>query len=202
MTVFNPFDQDSMPEPPEIEGQPVSRSPSAGKTSPAEQGLEIPMGWKPSIMEPVPVMRCTGTSSTTGERCRKWSLRGTTVCKNHGAQFPSVQEHANAVVESARMRLFGMADDAVEVMYDLIQEGKSDQIRLKAAENILNRAGIKDAIDINVEVSHNENPSDSILKQLQIMRERQEAAKKESELIDEGEHDEEIIDAEEKPEES
>jgi hypothetical protein len=199
MTVFNPFDRDSMPEPPTLDGDqeevPVNNSRNAGKNSAAEQGLEIPMGWKPTVAEPVPVMRCTGTSSTTGERCRKWSLRGTTVCKNHGAQFPSVQEHANAVVESARMRLFGMADDAVEVMYDLIQEGKSDQIRLKAAENILNRSGIKDAIDINVEVSHNENPSDSILKQLQIMRERQEAAKKEAEeeLEDQGE----IIDAEE-----
>lgn len=182
MTVFNPFDRDSMPEPPEIEDSPiVSRSPSAGKNSAAEQGLDIPMGWKPTMAEPVPVMRCTGTSSTTGERCRKWSLRGTTVCKNHGAQFPSVQEHASAIVESARLRLFGMADDAVEVMYDLIQEGKSDQIRLKAAENILNRAGIKDAIDINVEVKHNESPSDSILKQLTIMRERQIASQKEAE---------------------
>jgi hypothetical protein len=199
MTVFNPFDRDSMPEPPTLDGDqeevPVNNSRNAGKNSAAEQGLEIPMGWKPTVAEPVPVMRCTGTSSTTGERCRKWSLRGTTVCKNHGAQLPNVQEHAMAIVESARMRLFGMADDAVEVMYDLIQEGKSDQIRLKAAENILNRAGIKDAIDINVEVSHNENPSDSILKQLQIMRERQEAAKKEAEeeLEDQGE----IIDAEE-----
>src|SRR4030095_996479 len=191
----NPFD-DQMPEPPALDVSPevTSKSYSAGKTSPAEQGLEIPMNWKPTAAEPVPVIRCTGISRTTGERCKKGSLRGTTVCKSHGAQFPSVQEHANAIVESARMRLFGMADDAVEVLYDLIQPGVSDAIRLKAAENVLNRSGIKDAIDINVEINHNENPSESIFKQLTIMRERQMASQKEAEeeLEDQGE----ILDAE------
>src|SRR4030095_11889824 len=105
----NPFAQ-SMPEPPHIDGDPVvvSNSPSAGKTSPAEQGLEVPMGWKPTLAEPVPVVRCTGMSTQSGERCKRWSLRGTTVCKIHGGQLPNVQEHANAIVESARMRLFGM----------------------------------------------------------------------------------------------
>lgn len=193
MTVFNPFDFNSMPEAPSLDGdeapEKINNSPSAGKNSAAEQGVEIPMGWKPTAAEPVPVTRCTGMSSTTGERCKKWSLRGTTVCKNHGAQFPSVQEHAAAVVDSARMRLFGMADDAVEVLHDLIQPGVSDQLRLKAAENILNRSGIRDGVEIDVKVTQNENPSDSILQQLNIMRERQLAAKKEAE--------EEILDAEE-----
>lgn len=193
MTVFNPFDFNSMPEAPSLDGdevpEKINNSPNPGKNSAAEQGVEIPMGWKPTAAEPVPVIRCTGTSSTTGERCKKWSLRGTTVCKNHGAQLPNVQEHAAAIVDSARMRLFGMADDAVEVLHDLIQPGVSDQLRLKAAENILNRSGIRDGVEIDVKVTQNENPSDSILQQLNIMRERQLAAKKEAE--------EEILDAEE-----
>lgn len=195
MTVFNPFDSQDMPEPPEIEGGTVVRSNSAGKNSAAEQGTEIPMGWKPTAAEPIPVTRCTGLRKSDGERCERWSLRGTTVCKKHGAQLPSVQEHAAAVVESARLRLFGLADDAVEVMYELIQPGTSDAIRLKAAENILNRSGIKDAIEINVEVNHNEDPSESIFKQLTIMRERAKK-KEEEELTDEGE----ILDAEESDE--
>lgn len=94
----------------------------------------------------------------------------------------------------------GLADDAVEVLSDLIQPGTPDAIRLKAAENVLNRTGIKEALEFKVEMNTNASPSEGILKTLNIMRERQLAAQAEAEaneLIDEGE----ILDAEE-PEES
>jgi hypothetical protein len=191
----NPFDKTTIPEVPtldEVEPDVPSRSPSAGKTSPAEQGLEIPMGWKPTLTEPVPVVRCTANASTTGERCKRWSLRGATTCRKHGAQLPSVREHAEAVVESARMRLFGLADEAVDVIEDIIQNSTQEQMKLKAAEMVLNRAGIKDAIEISVEVKENASLAEDIEKRLAIMRERRlaaekEAAEAEAELIDEGE---------------
>jgi len=195
--INNPFDQFSMPEPPRIEGEDdtVSRSPSAGKTSPAEQGLEVPMGWKPTHNEPVPVVRCIGTASTTGERCKRWSLRGTNVCRKHGAQLPNVRDHAEAVVESARLQLMGMADDAVEVLSDLMKAGVADAVRLKAAETVLTRSGIKDGITFEVEVTHNVSMAEDIGKKLEVMRQREIAKRKEEaeaeaaeqELIDEGE---------------
>lgn len=185
--INNPFDpQSMMPEPPSLDGEAPSQSPSAGKTSPAEQGLEVPMGWKPTVNEPVPVVRCIGTASTTGERCKRWSLRGTNVCRKHGAQLPSVRDHAEAVVESARLQLMGMADDAVEVLGELMQAGVADAVRLKAAETVLTRAGIKDAISLDVEVSHNVSLAEDITKKLEIMRQRQIAAEK-PDLEDEGE---------------
>lgn len=169
----NPFaPDDELPEPPENDLIEPSKSPSAGKTSPAEQGLEVPMGWKPTASEPVPVVRCHGTASTTGERCRRWSLRGSTVCRKHGAQLPSVREHADAVVESARLQILGMADDAVDVLADLIKTGVRDDIRLKAAESILNRSGIKDAFEVKVEVTHNTSAADEIQKKLAVMSAR------------------------------
>lgn len=188
--ISNPFAQNDMPEPPSLDDEtPVSKSPSAGKTSAAEQGLEIPMGWKPTASEPVPVVRCTANASTTGERCKRWSIRGTTVCAKHGGQLPSVIEHSNAVVESARMNLMGMAEDAVDVIRELLQPGTSEQVRLKAAENVLNRTGIKEAIEMKVEVTNAASPSEDILKKLEIMRERVIAsqAEEEEELVDEGE---------------
>lgn len=188
--ISNPFAPESnMPEPPSLDDSVVlSKSPSAGKTSPAEQGLEVPMGWKPTASEPVPVVRCIGTSSSTGERCRRWSLRGTNICRKHGAQLPSVRAHAEAVVESARLQLMGMADDAVEVLHDLMKAGVADAVRLKAAETVLTRAGIKDAISLDIEVTHNVSLSEDINKRLEIMRQRQLASIKEAEeLIDEGE---------------
>jgi hypothetical protein len=150
------------------------------------------MGWKPTACdEPVPVVRCQATSTTTGERCKRWSIRGTTVCQSHGGRLPSVVEHSQAVVESARLRLFGLAEQAVDVLEDLSKPGTSDQIRLKAAELILNRAGLKDAVELKVEVTDNRDPSEDILKKLQIMRDRITASEREEleELVDEGEHE-------------
>lgn len=200
--ISNPFSQNDMPEPPSLDDEtPVSKSPSAGKTSAAEQGLEIPMGWKPTASEPVPVVRCTANASTTGERCKRWSIRGTTVCAKHGGQLPSVIEHSNAVVESARMNLMGMAEDAVDVIRELLQPGTSEQVRLKAAENVLNRTGIKEAIEMKVEVTNAASPSEDILKKLEIMRERVIAsqAEEEEELVDEGEYLEEDADDQQNP---
>jgi hypothetical protein len=186
-----PFaNQDDVPEVPDLHPEPVNNSPSAGKNSAAEQGLEIPMGWKPTVSEPVPVVRCKATSTTTGERCKRWSIRGTTVCQTHGGRLPSVVEHSQAVVEAARFRLFGLAEEAVDAVADLVQQGTNDAIRLKAAEMILNRTGLKDAVEITVEVKESSNLSEEINKRLAIMRERREAAEKEAEeaeLVDEGE---------------
>jgi hypothetical protein len=194
--ISNPFSNDStMPEAPLLDGEEVlPKSPSAGKTSPAEQGLEVPMGWKPTHNEPVPVVRCIGTASTTGERCKRWSLRGTNVCRKHGAQLPNVRDHAEAVVESARLQLMGMADDAVEVLSDLMKAGVADAVRLKAAETVLTRAGIKDAISLDVEVTHNVSLSEDIGKRLEIMRQRQLAAAAEAEAAAELAEQEELID--------
>lgn len=189
--IQNPFDQ--MPEAPSIDDAAPSRSPSAGKTSPAEQGLEIPAGWKPTAKDPVPVVRCHGTASTTGERCKRWSLRGTTVCKKHGGQLPSVREHADAIVESARLQIMGMADDAVEILEELMQPGTPAAVRLKAVEMVLNRSGIKDAVEMNVTVTENVSAADEIRKKLQLMGERMTSDTKADDLTDEGE----IVDAEE-----
>lgn len=169
----NPFAPDNdIPGPPEgFEEEKVNNSTAAGKQTPAEQGLEIPAGWKPTVSEPVPVVRCHG-KTVSGDRCNRWSLRGTTVCKRHGAQLPNVRDHADAVVESARLELMGMADDAVEVLRDLIKPGVADAVRLKAVENILNRSGIKDAIDMNVTVTNTSTAAEDIQKKLAVMAER------------------------------
>jgi hypothetical protein len=189
----NPFNQ--MPEAPSIDDDAPSRSPSAGKTSPAEQGLEIPAGWKATAQKPVPVVRCHGTASTTGERCKRWSLRGTTVCRKHGAQLETVRDHAEAVVESARLQIMGMADDAVEILEELMQPGTPAQVRLKAVEMVLNRAGIKDAVEMNVTVTETASASDEIRKRLQLMGERMNSDAK-PEIEDLGEIEE--VDTEEK----
>lgn len=38
--------------------------------------------------------KCAGTHHTTGERCRKWPIRGATVCTSHGGAAPQVRAKA------------------------------------------------------------------------------------------------------------
>src|SRR4051794_26381530 len=69
--------------------------------------LIVPPSWKrATVGAPVPVVRCTyifpDTHDRPGEQCKRWSLRGTTVCIKHGGALPGVREHSEAVVESAR----------------------------------------------------------------------------------------------------
>lgn len=48
----------------------------------------------PSDPRAIAQEKCTGHSSKTGERCKRWPLRGSTVCTSHGAAAPQVREKA------------------------------------------------------------------------------------------------------------
>jgi len=166
--IADPFD-DAPPTLDDIDNGPVNMR-STGKVSAAQQGLNVPAGWKPTVAEPVPVVRCTGiirNGDRKGERCTKWSIRGATLCIGHGAQLPNVKEHAQAVVEAARMRMIGLADEAVDAIEDLVTNpGTSSQVRLKAATEILDRIGVKGAPDLAISVEHTISPSETIAKKL------------------------------------
>jgi phosphoglycolate phosphatase-like HAD superfamily hydrolase len=142
-----------------------SAAPNPGNNSAAEQGTNIPVGWKATAQEPVPVVRCTA-NRRDGERCKRWSLRGATVCQKHGGSLPNVKAHAEAVVESARMRLMGLADEAVDVLEELLQPGTTENVRMKAVENVLDRVGLKSAVEVKVEVTDGVAPSETINERL------------------------------------
>lgn len=136
------------------------------KGSPEEQGSNIPVNWKPTLEKPVPVVRCT-TIKRDGKQCNRWSIRGITVCAMHGGKRPNMRKQADAVVEAARLKILGLTEEAVGVLDDLIKVGTNDAIRLKAAQDILDRAGIKGTIDVNVEVEHKTSPAELVTQRLQ-----------------------------------
>lgn len=107
------------------------------------------------------------------------------MCFIHGGSLPNVKAKAEAVVLSARMRLIQSIPMALDTLLDLAENANAEAIKLKAAESILDRTGLKQALEIQVEVTNTASPSDDILKKLAIMRER--AAPK---LEDLGEKDE------------
>lgn len=131
-------------------------TPSQGiKYTADQQGSEIPLGWKPTPSKPVPVVRCRHIRKD-GSRCKNWSLRGYIKCKRHagpGAQTPdgNVTLWAAAVVEAGRLRIIDEADPAIDQLVALMQPGTAEAIRLKAATEVLDRAGIRGGFEISVD---------------------------------------------------
>lgn len=165
------------------EAQPVARSA-------AEQGSNVPTGWKPTLSEPVPVVRCTQIKRD-GERCKKWSLRGYHKCIKHAgpqALMPdgNVQKHREAVLEAARLRMLDDADECLDVLADLRQVGTAEAIRLKAATEILDRVGLRAGVDIDVHVDVTDSPTDELRKRLTGLKEGMLARQK---MIDEAHAD-------------
>jgi len=96
--------------------------------TPDSQDSTTPVGWVPTVAKPIPVVRCTQIKKD-GERCGRWSIRGHTKCLSHGGRLPSVKAHAEAAVEAARLRLIDLADPAVDVLSDLMNnQGTSEAI--------------------------------------------------------------------------
>lgn len=94
---------------------------------------------------------------------------GATVCIKHGAQLPVVQKAAAERVKTARLQLMGATEDAFEVLESLLLPGVAEGIRLKAATEILDRAGLKAGMEIAVTVEHVGSPLDDIMNQLDII---------------------------------
>jgi len=168
------------------------------------QGSTIPLRWKPTPSEPIPVVRCTQIKRN-GSRCKRWSYRGATKCVTHldnNGKLKNVREHADAIVEAARLRMLDNTDLAIDTLEKLMEPGTSEGIRLKSATEILDRAGIRGGFDLNVEVTHNENPADEIASRLTKLAEGAATVKR---MRAEVEHDHEdpsdVVDAEIIPEE-
>lgn len=139
--------------------------------------LTVPPNWKRATLgAPVPVVRCVyifpDTHDRPGQQCRRWSLRGTTVCIKHGGALPGVREHSEAVVESARLRLIGATDYAVDWLLDLAENSTSDAVRLKATTEVMDRAGVKGGIEVDVNVTTNHDPGDMLRERLATLRKR------------------------------
>lgn len=176
-------------------------------TVPGAQGSIIPLGWKPTADKPVPVVRCV-VIKKDGNRCGKWSLRGHTKCMSHlgtaARNFPSIREHMDAVIESARMRLLDDSDVAIDTLEDLLQPGTSEGIRLKAATEVLDRIGVRGGFEVDVEVQHTEDPAQVLAQRLKVLRERGLAGTahltdkpaeviEDAEVVDDGDHQQETL---------
>lgn len=161
------------------------------KRTAADQERIIPAGWRPTLRNPIPVVRCNyifhDKHARAGERCNKWSLRGSLLCFTHSGRgnLKHVEEYRQAVIESARLELLDNAPMAVDTLIDLMINSSADAVRLKAAESVLDRNGLKstDQLDVNLNVTA-EDPAIALAQRLdKLRRAAEEVQRRESEQL-------------------
>lgn len=83
--------------------------------------------------------RCQAHSRTSGSRCRQFAVPGATVCVYHGGSAPQVRA-------AAQRRFAALVDPAIGVLENRLKEDKKDPGNaLRAARDVLDRAGLKPA---------------------------------------------------------
>lgn len=85
------------------------------------------------------------------QRCRKPAIGGSGYCEIHGGTYLNPQE-TESLVRASQQKIFATSSKAVEVIADLMINSTNDAVRLRAAEQILNRSGLSEARDLNINV--------------------------------------------------
>ncbi len=82
---------------------------------------------------------CIG-HNRAGTLCNKYAMRGQNVCRNHGGSSPQALAKAQAAVELTELRLLNLAPRAVAELESLVTGADSEQVRLQAANSLVDRS--------------------------------------------------------------
>lgn len=121
-----------------------------------------------------PPVRCRQIKSD-GNRCLLWSANRTTddqLCRVHlGTKVSNV----TGAVAQARARAYQAAPTALAILENLMESAESEPVKLKAATEILDRAGIRGGVEIDATVDLNVQPAaDIIMQRLERLRPKAE----------------------------
>lgn len=94
-----------------------------------------PSAHRESQLASRPERRCVA-KKTNGEQCRRWAIKGSTVCKMHGGAAPQVLAKAKARIQNNADKI---TKKEIEFVFD---EGIPANVRLNAAQDLLDRAGL------------------------------------------------------------
>ena len=111
-----------------------------------------------------PPTRCRQIKSD-GVRCLKWCTGRVTddgLCTVH---LGSKNNNLTGAVARARQRAYQAAPTAVAILENMMESAESEQVKLKAATEILDRAGIRGGIEIEAKVEVSERPADDIIRE-------------------------------------
>lgn len=111
--------------------------------------------------------RCVARKKSDGLRCMNWT-NGRTVsglCKTHTGSPQAISS-----VEQARVRLHQAAGSAVEQLEALMTAAESEPVRLNAARDILDRAGVRAGFEVETTVEVHHTADAEIRKRLEKLR--------------------------------
>lgn len=103
-----------------------------------------------------------------GARCGRASIAPTNRCEMHGGLLVD-KEAIETMLESAAKKVVTAADAAVDTLIELMSTSPNDVVRLKAAESILDRAGLPagQKIEVKTTVEHTfDSPTQLVLERL------------------------------------
>jgi len=133
-----------------------------------------------------------------GIRCMLWSSgrpKDDGLCRIH---LRSTQHKTSDDIERARQKLVQAAPYAVDMLEDLMENAESEPVKLKAATEILDRAGIRGGVEIDSSINIDVRPAAQVIAE-RLDRLAQGAIESAARLAEAGLHvlpDEDIIDAE------
>ena len=124
--------------------------------------------------------RCRMTK-TDGTRCQLWNsgrIKDDGLCRIH---LGSTRRTANNV-EIARQKISQASTYAVDVLEELMETAISEPVKLKAATEILDRAGVRGGMELNIDVKTTDRSPAEVLAE-RLARLESVAAERTSQLI-------------------
>ncbi|MDA4105706.1 hypothetical protein [Mycolicibacterium holsaticum] len=111
----------------------------------ADESNDQPIAFADEWNRGNPLRRCVARSSRTGKRCRRWAIKGGTVCPTHGGSTVSVKRKARERIERA-------AEQMARELLGIATSAESEAVRLAAVRDALDRAGLnpKTAVEVDV----------------------------------------------------
>jgi hypothetical protein len=98
------------------------------------------------VGDPMAPRPCTAHSKQTGAPCKRNAVPGATVCHWHGGAAPQVQA-------KARQRILEAADRVAAELVRIALTGESDSVRVQAARDLLDRAGLSAKVMLEATVT-------------------------------------------------
>jgi hypothetical protein len=135
---------------------------------------------------PMPPVTCRHTYRS-GRACLREAVPGTDVCGRHGGAWLTEDER-RAVAAEIQDMILESAAAALRVVTDLMDNGRSEKVRLDAAVVVLDRAGIGPSSKVTLEVTENgQQAADEIRERLAALARRGELAHRSDEVVVEAE---------------
>jgi hypothetical protein len=106
--------------------------------------------------------RCSNVKDD-GIRCQLWSsgrLQDDGLCRIH---LRSVKHRPGDDIERARAKLTQAAPYAVDMLEDMMLNAESEPVKLKAATEILDRAGVRGGVELDTNVNIDVRPAASVI---------------------------------------